>query len=61
MSKLLDKAKELLTKHDDKVDKGLGKVGEQVDQRTGQKHTEQIDQGVQGARKHTGEGDTTAR
>lgn len=61
MSKLLDKAKELLAKHDDKVDKGLGKVGEQADQRTGQQYTEQIDRGVQSARKYTGEGDTTAR
>ncbi|WP_432987206.1 antitoxin [Dactylosporangium sp. CA-233914] len=58
MSKLLDKAKELLTKHDHSVDKGLDKAGEQADQRTDQKYTENIDKGVQEARKHTGEGDT---
>ncbi|MER7009420.1 antitoxin [Dactylosporangium sp. NPDC000555] len=59
MSKLLDKAKEFLTKRDHSVDKGLNKAGEQADQRTDQKYTEHIDKGVQEAKKHTGEGDTT--
>ncbi|WP_432827480.1 antitoxin [Dactylosporangium sp. CA-092794] len=60
MSKLMDKAKELLGKHDDKVDKGLDKAGEQADQRTGQKYTGPIDKGTQAAKEHTGEGDTTS-
>ncbi len=56
MSKIVDKAKELLNKHDDKVDKGLDKAGEQADRRTGQKYTEHIDKGVQAAKDQTGEG-----
>ncbi|MEV0130516.1 antitoxin [Dactylosporangium sp. NPDC050688] len=56
MSKIVDKAKELLNKHNDKVDKGLDTAGEQADRRTGQKYTEHIDKGVQAAKDHTGEG-----
>ncbi|MER7274916.1 antitoxin [Dactylosporangium sp. NPDC000244] len=59
MSKIVDKAKEFLGKHDDKVDEGLDKAGEQVDRRTGQKYTGQVQKGVQTAKEHTGEGDTT--
>ena len=59
MSKIVEKAKELLGKHDDKVDKGLDKVGEQADQRTDQKYTGHIEKGVQAAKEHTGEGETT--
>ena len=59
MSKLVDKAKELLGKHDDKVDQGLDKVGEQADQRTGQKYTGGVDKGTRMAKERTGEGDTT--
>lgn len=58
MSKILDKAKELLSKHDDKVDKGLDKAGEQADRRTDQKYTEHVDKGVQAAKDHTGEGES---
>ena len=58
---LMDKAKDLLHKHDDKVDKGLNQAGDQVDERTGRKYTEHIDKAVQEAQKRTGEGDTTAR
>ncbi len=57
----LDKAKDLLSKHDDEVDQALEKVGDQVDERTGNKYSEHIDKGVQAAQEHTGEGDTTAR
>ena len=59
MSKLLDKAKELLTRHDDKVDKGLDKAAEQADQRTGPQHTEHVEKGAQAAKDRTGGGDTT--
>jgi hypothetical protein len=59
MSKIVDKAKELLSKHDDKVDKGLDKAGEQADRRTDQRYTEHIDKGVQAAQDHTGERGTT--
>ncbi|MET7396001.1 antitoxin [Dactylosporangium sp. NPDC005572] len=59
MSKLVDKAKELLGKHDDKVDQGLDKAAQQADQRTGQQYTDKIDKGSQVAKERTGEGDTT--
>ena len=55
----LDKAKDFLDEHDEQVDKALDKVGEQVDQRTGHKYSDQIDKGVDFAQERTGEGDTT--
>lgn len=54
----LDKAKELIDKHDEQVDQGLEKVGDQIDQRTGNKYSAQIDRGVDEAQKRTGAGDT---
>jgi 4-alpha-glucanotransferase len=54
----LDKAKDFVEKHDDKVDEALEKIGDQVDKRTGHKYTSQIDKGVDEAAKRTGEGDT---
>lgn len=55
----LDKMKDLADQHDDKVDAALEKVGDIVDDRTGGKHTEQIDKAVDAAQQHTGDGDTT--
>jgi hypothetical protein len=57
----LDKAKDLLNKHDDKVDQALEKIGDQIDERTGNKYSEHIDKAVQKAQEQTGEGDTAAR
>ncbi|GIF08432.1 antitoxin [Actinoplanes siamensis] len=54
----LDKAKELIDKHDDQVDKALEKVGEQIDERTGGKYTVHIDKAVNEAQRRTGAGDT---
>jgi MT0933-like antitoxin protein len=54
----LDKAKDLADKHDEQVDEGIEKAGEQVDQRTGNKYDSQIDKGVNAAQEHTGDGDT---
>lgn len=54
----LDKAKDLAEKHDDKVDQGLEKAGDQVDQRTGGKYADKVDRGVDEAQKRTGQGDT---
>jgi len=54
----LDKAKDLVNKHDEQVDQGLEKLGDQVDQRTGGKHSDQIDKGVDQAQARTGQGDT---
>lgn len=53
-----DKAKDFADKHDEQVDKGLGKAGDQIDDRTGNKHSSQIDKGVDQAQARTGEGDT---
>jgi hypothetical protein len=58
---LFDKAKDLLAKHDDKVDQALDKIGDEVDKRTGHKHTAHIDKAVDEAQKRTGQGDTTHR
>ncbi|WP_433201026.1 antitoxin [Dactylosporangium sp. CS-047395] len=56
---LLDKAKEFAGKHDDKVDQGLDKAGDQVDKRTGEQYSDKIDKGVDMAQERTGEGDTS--
>ena len=53
----LDKAKEFVDGHDKQVDEGLEKAGEQVDQRTGNKYSSQIDKGVDAAQERTGSGD----
>ncbi|MEU7903439.1 antitoxin [Actinoplanes sp. NPDC049118] len=55
---LLDKAKELAAKHDDKVDQGLEKAGDQIDARTGGKYDEHVAKGVDEAQRRTGAGDT---
>ena len=55
----MDKAKDLADQHDDKVDQGLEKAGDQVDERTGNKYSSQIDKGVDQAQQRTGEGDTS--
>jgi hypothetical protein len=58
MNSFIDKVKDLAGKHDDKVDKGIDKAGDQADQRTGGKYSEQIDKGVDAAQQRTGDGDT---
>jgi hypothetical protein len=54
----LDKAKEMLGKHDDKVDQGLDKAGEAAKERYAG-HDEQIDTAVEQGKQRTGAGDTT--
>jgi hypothetical protein len=54
----LDKAKDLLHKHDEQVDQALEKVGDEIDKRTDHKYSDQIDRGVDEAQKRTGSGDT---
>ena len=61
MSGFLDKAKDLADQHDDKIDQGIEKAGDQVDQRTGDKYTSQVDRAQDEAQKRTGEGDTQQR
>jgi len=54
----MDKAKDFADKHDEQVDQGLEKAGDQIDERTGDKYSTQIDKGVDQAQQHTGAGDT---
>ena len=54
----MDKAKDLADQHDDKVDQGIEKAGDQVDQRTGDKYSSQVDRAQDEAQKRTGQGDT---
>ena len=55
----MDKAKDFAGDHDKQVDQGLEKAGDQIDDRTGNKHSNQIDKGVYQAQQRTGTGDTT--
>jgi hypothetical protein len=55
----LDKAKEMLGQHDDKVDQGLDKAGEAAKGKFAG-HDEHIDKGVDFLQERTGEGNTTA-
>ena len=55
----MDKAKDFADDHDKQVDQGLDKAGDQIDDRTGNKHSAQIDKGVDQAQTRTGQGDTT--
>jgi hypothetical protein len=54
----MDKAKDFADDHDKQVDEGVQKVGDQADQRTGDKYSSQIDKGVDAAQERTGAGDT---
>jgi hypothetical protein len=53
-----DKVKDFADDHDKQVDEGLEKGGDQVDNRTGNKYSSQIDKGVDEAQERTGAGDT---
>lgn len=55
---MLDKAKDLLNKSDDKVDQAIEKAGDIVDEKTGGKYKDQVDKAQDFAQEHTGEGDT---
>ncbi|HVK36847.1 MAG TPA: antitoxin [Microlunatus sp.] len=48
---IFDKAKDLLNQHSDKVDQGIDKAAEVIDQKTGGQHTEQINQGAEQAKR----------
>ena len=47
---IFDKAKDLLNEHNDKVDQGIDKAAELIDQKTGGQHTEQIGQAAEQAK-----------
>lgn len=46
----LDKVKSKLSGHEGQIGKGLDKAGEVIDQKTGGKHTDQIDSAVDKAK-----------
>ena len=58
MSEMFDKVRSTLDEHDEKVDQGIQRDGDTVDERTGGKHSEYVDKGVDAAQQHTGQGDT---
>jgi 4-alpha-glucanotransferase len=51
----LDKAKDLLGKHEEKVESAIDKVAEVVDDKTGGKHTDKIEKGVEAAKGFVGD------
>ena len=51
----LDKAKDLLGKHEEKVESGLDKVADMVDDKTGGKYADQIDKGQEAAKGFIGD------
>jgi len=42
---IFDKAKDALRGNEDKIDAGIDKAGDMVDEKTGDKYTEQVDKG----------------
>jgi hypothetical protein len=53
-----DRARDFADQHDDKIDQGLERAGDEADKRTGQEHSEHIDRGVDAAQQRTGDGDS---
>ena len=51
----LDKAKDLLGQHEEKLEGALDKVADVVDEKTGGKYTDKIDQGVEAAKGFVGD------
>jgi MT0933-like antitoxin protein len=60
MGDFMDRAKDFADEHDDQVDKGLERAGDEVDERTGGKYGDKIDKGVDAAQERTGEGDESS-
>jgi hypothetical protein len=60
MSDFMDRAKDFADQHDEQVDKGLERAGDEADKRTGGKYDEHIDKGVDAAQQRTGQGDTAS-
>ena len=48
---IFDKAKDLVNEHNDKVDQGIDKAADMIDQKTGGQHSSQIDQAAEQAKK----------
>ncbi|MFC3850662.1 antitoxin [Corynebacterium hansenii] len=54
---IFDKAKQFAADNPDKVSQGIDKAGDAIDERTGGKHSEQIDKAQDAARKHLADGE----
>lgn len=54
---MVNKAKDLAADHPDKVDQGIDKAGDAVDQRTGGQHVEQVDKAQDAVRDRLAGGD----
>lgn len=57
MGDFMDRAKDFADKHDEQVDKGMERAGDEADERTGGKYGDKIDKGVDAAQERTGQGD----
>jgi hypothetical protein len=55
----LDKAKQMLGQHEEKVEGAIDKVAEVVDDKTGGKYTDKIDKGVDAAKGFVGDENDT--
>lgn len=55
----LDKAKEMLGKHEEKVEGAVDKVADMVDDKTGGKYADQIDKGQDAAKDFVGDPNDT--
>lgn len=53
---IFDKAKDALQGHEDKVDQGIERGGDLVDERTGGQHSEHVDRAQEMATEHFGTG-----
>jgi hypothetical protein len=51
---IFDKAKEALSDHPEQVDKGIDKLGDLADEKTGGKYADKVDQGQDLARDRLG-------
>jgi phage shock protein A len=49
---IFDKAKDMVGEHNDKVDQAIDKGADVVNQRTGDQHSEHIDQGADQVKQH---------
>ncbi len=55
IGELKQKAQEVLSQHPDKVEQGVDKAEHYADEKTGGKHSKQIDKGADALKQHLGE------
>jgi MT0933-like antitoxin protein len=57
---LMDKLKGMLGQHSDRADAGIERAGDTIDDRTGSKYTDKVDQGQDAARDYLSKPDGDA-